>query len=249
MKALVIIPTYNERDNLAPLVEEIRLHTQAYDVSILIVDSNSPDGTGNVADQLARGHSKIFTLHQPKKMGLGKAYLDGFRWALHSEFDVIVTMDADFSHDPRYIPEMLSQLERYDLIVGSRHVPGAAFVDWPFYRKLLSRFANWYARTIIGVGLCDLTNAFQCFRQKFLRAILEPEPRSEGYAFLIELKLRLLMQGARVLEIPITFKDRTRGQSKISKRVIWESAFRVWQFGAERRFGVPRKHCEGVLRN
>lgn len=237
MKALVIIPTYNEKDNIVDLVEQIQAHTRGYDVSILIVDSHSPDGTGEVADQISRQNSKVHVFHQTKKLGLGKAYLDGFRWALNCNCDAIVTMDADFSHDPCYIPQLLGQLGSYDFIIGSRYAPGGAVVNWPLHRRLLSRFANAYARTLIGIGLRDLTNAYQCFPHRFLRILLEPELRSTGYAFLIEFKLRFLMRHARVLEIPIIFKDRTRGESKVSKRVIFESAFRVWQFAMERRFG------------
>ncbi len=235
MKTLVIVPTYNEKDNVRPLVNEIQTHTKGSDVSILIVDSHSPDGTGEIANQLGRERAEIHALHQPGKLGLGKAYLDGFKWAFQMDFDYIVTMDADFSHPPSAIPEMIRKMKDYDLVIGSRYAPGGQLVNWPWTRKLISGFGNWYARTIIGLDLHDLTNGFHCFRRTLLERILVPLPKSEGYVFLIELKFRSLMQNARVLEIPIVFANRTQGKSKISRRVIWEAAFRVWQLAAEKK--------------
>ena len=235
MKALIIIPTYNERENMEPLVEQIQIHAKGHDSSILIVDSNSPDGTGQVADQLKKRHPNLYVFHQPKKLGLGKAYIDGLRWALNWKCDAIVTMDADFSHDPSYIPQMLGLLANYDFIIGSRHTAGGKVVNWPIYRTILSKCANFYARTLIGMPLNDLTNAYQCFHHRFLPILLEPELRSTGYAFLIEFKLRFVERDARIVEIPIIFRDRTKGESKVSKRVIFESMLRVWQYAAERR--------------
>ncbi len=236
MKTLVITPTYNEKGNIGSLVDEILSHTKGFDVSILVVDSHSPDGTGQIADQLAREHPQVHVLHQSGKLGLGKAYLDGFTWAFQRDFDAIVTMDADFSHPPSAIPEMIRQMDRFDLVIGSRYVQGGELVNWPWTRKLISGFGNWYARTIIGVGLHDLTNGFHCFRRTLLEKILEPAPKSEGYVFLIELKFRSLMLKARHLEIPIVFANRTQGKSKISRRIILEAAFRVWELAAQKRY-------------
>ena len=234
MKTLILTPTYNERGNIEALINQIQAQTREEQVSILVIDSNSPDGTGEIIDILARNRSGVYALHQPSKQGLGKAYLDGFRWALDKGFEVIFTMDADFSHDPVYIPSMLREIERVDLVIGSRYVRGGGVVNWPWPRRVVSRFGNWYAKTIMGIQLNDFTSGFQCFRAKLLEKILSPPVSSEGYVFLIELKFRASMEKARIFETPIIFKDRTRGESKISKGIIREAAVRVWQFAKQK---------------
>ena len=234
MKILIIIPTYNEQGNIAILISEIWAQTAGHDISILIVDSHSPDGTGETVEGMARSDARIHVLHQPLKLGLGKAYLEGFHWAFQRDFELIVTMDADLSHDPAYIPEMIRQAANYDLVIGSRYVRGGGAINWSLSRKMISGFGNWYAKTIVGIPLNDLTSGFHCFHRQLLQGLLEPEPQSEGYVFLIELKFRSVIKKARVLEIPIIFRDRLRGKSKISKRIIGEAAVRVWQFAAKR---------------
>lgn len=234
-KALIVIPTYNERENIERLISTIQsVETHRYHMDILVVDSNSPDGTGEVIEDLRRRNSNLYVCHQPKKLGLGKAYLDGFRYMkeqLPTPYDVIITMDADFSHHPRYLPAMLEMLDNYDLVVGSRYVRGGGFENWPKQRILLSRFANLYAKTLTGLPVNDLTSGFHCFRKEALRRVLKFKimMRADGYAFLIELKFLAAREGFRIKEVPIVFCDRTIGSSKISRRVLFESALIPWK--------------------
>lgn len=236
-KALIVIPTYNEKENIQEMVPMIcAVHVPDWQLEILVVDSNSPDGTGPLLEEMKKTEPRLHVYHQSQKLGLGKAYLDGFRY-LEEElsgpsFDAVLTMDADFSHHPRYLAGMLQKLADCDLVVGSRYVAGGRLENWPWDRKVLSRFANFYAKTLTGVSVSDLTAGFHCFRREALRNVLKLQRffiDAEGYAFLIELKFLTTYLGYRVGEIPIIFSDRTKGTSKISERVIFESALIPWK--------------------
>lgn len=227
-QALVVIPTYNERDN----IEAITRAALAADprVSVLIVDDNSPDGTGEVADQLAKADPRVQVLHREKKEGLGKAYLHAFRWGLEHGYDRLIEMDADFSHDPKYLPTMLDASEAgADVVVGSRWVPGGGTVNWGVGRQVLSQGGSLYARTVLGVPLRDLTAGFLCFHRRVLEAIDLEQVKSSGYSFQIELKYRALKKGFVVKEIPIVFEDRRVGQSKMSRKIFVEALTMVWK--------------------
>jgi dolichol-phosphate mannosyltransferase len=228
-RAVVIIPTYNERQNVERLVEQVLGQDSRLDV--LIVDDNSPDGTGELADQLAAGSDRIHVLHRPRKLGLGTAYLAGFRWALErSRYGLVFEMDADFSHDPKHLPEFLEAVEDADLVLGSRYRYGkVTVVNWPMGRLLLSYFANINARAVTGLPLFDATGGFKCFRREVLEAIDLEAVRSNGYAFQIEMSFRAWRRGFRIAEIPIVFVDRTEGESKMSKRIVREAVWMVWR--------------------
>ncbi len=223
--ALVCIPTYNERENISSIVEEL---LRVAPVDVLIIDDNSPDGTGAVADGLADQHARVHVLHRPGKQGLGRAYLAGFRWALERTYKFIFEMDADFSHQPRYIPEFLRAIQDYDLVLGSRYVSGGGTVNWSSLRKLISKGGSLYARRILGVDVSDLTGGFKCFRREVLLAIDLDSVECTGYAFQIELTYRALEQGFRVKEIPIVFYEREAGRSKMDSSIVLEAATKVW---------------------
>ena len=225
-RAVVVIPTYNERINLPLIVPQILEQDPAFDV--LVVDDNSPDGTGQLADALAAAEPRIHVLHRPGKAGLGKAYIAGFRWALDHGYDLIFEMDADFSHDPKFLPEFLRAAEHADLVLGSRYHSGVNVINWPISRLLLSLGANAYARWISGLPLSDATGGFKCFRRKVLEAIDLESVRSNGYAFQIEMSFRAWRKGFRLLELPIVFTDRVEGTSKMSKRIVREAIWMVW---------------------
>lgn len=227
-QALVVIPTYNERDN----IEAITTAALAADprVSVLIVDDNSPDGTGDVADRIAKAEPRVQVLHREKKEGLGKAYLHAFRWGLEQGYQRLIEMDADFSHDPKYLPVMLDASDAgADVVVGSRWVPGGGTVNWGVGRQILSQGGSLYARTVLGVPLRDLTAGFLCFHRRVLEAIDLEQVRSSGYSFQIELKYRALKKGFVVKEIPIVFEDRRVGQSKMSRKIFVEALTMVWK--------------------
>ncbi len=227
-RALVCIPTYNEADNIEPITEAV-LRAEPR-VDILVVDDNSPDGTGRIADALAAKEPRIRVLHREKKEGLGRAYLAAFRWALAEGYTYIIEMDADFSHDPRYLPGMLDAAEEdTDLVLGSRYVTGGGTVNWGLGRRLISRGGSLYARTILGVDVQDLTGGFKCFRRRVLESIDLDAVRSTGYAFQIELTYRTLKKGFIVREFPIVFEDRRVGQSKMSRRIFLEALTMVWK--------------------
>ncbi len=234
MKALILIPTYNEKENITELIPLIRRETAGLPVEIMVIDSGSPDGTGEAVTAMTQKDSGLYLLQQNAKLGLGRAYIDGMRWALDRGYDVIITMDADFSHHPRYVPEMLGKIGDCDLVVGSRYIPGGQLRDWPWSRRILSRFANAYARKITGLPFSDLTAGFQCFQGELLRKVLRYPLRADGYAFLISLKFWSVVQQARLAEIPIIFTDRTHGSTKISHRVIFESIIFVWKIFFQR---------------
>ncbi|HKD40123.1 MAG TPA: polyprenol monophosphomannose synthase [Myxococcaceae bacterium] len=226
--ALVCIPTFNERDN----VEAIARAALDADsrVDVLVIDDNSPDGTGRIADQLAANEPRAHVLHRPNKEGLGRAYLDGFRWALERGYEFILEMDADFSHDPKYLPRFLDQAKAgVDLVLGSRYVAGGGTVNWGRMRKLVSQGGSLYARTVLGLHLRDLTGGFKCFRRRVLESIDLASVHSTGYAFQIELTYRAIKKGFKVLEVPIVFEDRRVGQSKMSWRIALEALAMVWK--------------------
>ncbi|MDH5198348.1 MAG: polyprenol monophosphomannose synthase, partial [Gemmatimonadota bacterium] len=221
-KALVIIPTYNERNNLQLIVPLVL--GQDPRIEILVVDDNSPDGTGQLADETAAREPRVHTLHRPGKLGLGTAYLAGFRWALERDYEYVFEMDADFSHDPKHLPQFLAAIEHADLVLGSRYLGGrVTVVNWPMPRLLLSYFANIYARIVTGVRLCDATGGFRCFRRRVLVGIDLETVHSNGYAFQIEMSTRAARKGFRIVEIPIVFVDRTDGVSKMSKAIVREA--------------------------
>ncbi len=228
-RAVVIIPTYTERQNVERLVEQVLGQDSRLDV--LIVDDNSPDGTGELADELAARSERVHALHRAKKLGLGTAYLAGFQWALQRpEYGFVFEMDADFSHDPKHLPEFLAAIEDADLVLGSRYRYGkVTVVNWPMGRLLLSYFANIYARAVTGLPLFDATGGFKCFRREVLEAIDLQSVRSNGYAFQIEMSFRAWRRGFRIAEIPIVFVDRTEGESKMSKRIVREAVWMVWR--------------------
>jgi len=225
-RALICLPTYNEIDNLRPMVAAIRAVVPA--VEILVIDDNSPDGTGALADELAAADRQVHVLHRAGKEGLGKAYLAGFAWALSRGYGLIMEMDCDFSHDPKYLPAMLAAAGQADLVLGSRYVAGGGTVNWGLGRKLISRGGSLYARTILGLSVRDLTGGFKCFRREVLEAIDLPSVECTGYAFQIELTYRASRKGFTVREIPIVFADRRVGHSKMSRRIVLEAIRKVW---------------------
>ncbi|WP_044191447.1 polyprenol monophosphomannose synthase [Hyalangium minutum] len=227
-RALVCIPTYNEADNLGPITQAVLKAEPRVD--ILVVDDNSPDGTGKLADELAAKEPRIRVLHREKKEGLGRAYLAAFRWALAEGYTYIIEMDADFSHDPRYLPGLLDTAEAgADLVLGSRYVHGGGTVNWGVGRKVISRGGSLYARTILGVDVRDLTGGFKCFNRRVLESIELDQVKSTGYAFQIELTYRTLKKGFTVRELPIVFEDRRVGQSKMSRKIFLEALTMVWK--------------------
>lgn len=236
MKALVIVPTYNEKENLPDIVPEILAQDDS--LHVLVVDDNSPDGTGAIADGLARTHSgRVFVLHRALKNGLGQAYLAGFRWALERDFDYIFEMDADFSHDPKFLPDFLNAIQDADLVIGSRYISGVNVVNWPMSRLLLSYFANVYSRIVTGLNLRDSTGGFKCFRRAVLEAIDFDRVQSNGYSFQIEMSLRAAKKGFTLKEIPIVFVDRQEGASKMSNAIIREAIWMVWRLRLLSIFG------------
>lgn len=235
----VIIPTYNERDNLEPIVTRIR--TAVPDADILVVDDNSPDGTGEIADKLTALDSHVHVLHRQGKAGLGAAYIAGFGWALEKGYGVLVEHDADGSHDPADLPSMLAALEDADLVIGSRYVPGGTTVNWPRSREFLSRGANVYARLMLGIGVHDVTAGYRAYRADTLRGIGLDEVMSQGYCFQIDLTVRTAQEGFTIAEVPITFTERARGASKMSRAIVAEALWRVAQWGVAGRLGRRRR--------
>ncbi len=225
-RVLVIVPTYNEAKNLPQIVPAIL--AQDSRIEILVVDDNSPDGTGRLADEMGRAEPRIHCLHRSTKEGLGRAYIAGFRWALEQGFDLIFEMDADFSHDPTFLSKFLAAASGADLVLGSRYKTGVNVINWPVSRLLLSLGANAYARWITGMPLTDSTGGFKCFRRQVLAAIDLDQVRSNGYAFQIEMSFRAWKKGFRIVEVPIIFHDRVEGQSKMNKRIVREAVWMVW---------------------
>jgi dolichol-phosphate mannosyltransferase len=227
-RGLVIIPTYNERENLPRLVPMVLAQDERLDV--LIIDDASPDGTGEVADGLAAETPRISVMHRTGKLGLGTAYLAGFRWGLDRGYAWLFEMDADFSHDPAHLPALIEALDRYDLVLGSRYLEGrVSVVNWPIGRVLLSYFANVYARVVTGLQVWDATGGFKAFRREVLEGIALDRIESTGYAFQIETSMRAWKKGFRIGEVPIVFVDRTVGESKMSQHIFREAVWRLWK--------------------
>jgi dolichol-phosphate mannosyltransferase len=228
-RALIVVPTYNEAQNLPRIAPQML--DQDARLEILVVDDNSPDGTGAVADELASREPRIHVLHRSGKLGLGTAYLDRFRWALERGYDYMFEMDADFSHDPnKHLPQFFAAIGDADLVLGSRYLAGrVTVVNWPMGRLLLSYGANIYARIATGLPLRDATGGFKCFRRRVLETLDLNAVRSNGYAFQIEMSFRAWRRGFRIVEIPIVFVDRTQGESKMSRAIMWEAVWMVWR--------------------
>jgi dolichol-phosphate mannosyltransferase len=237
---LLCLPTYDERENLAAMVEALDKVRERTTVpgDVLVIDDNSPDGTGAIADELARDRPWLHVLHRPGKEGLGRAYLAGFRWALARDYAYVLEMDCDFSHDPESVPSLLeAAIGGADLVLGSRYVPGGGTEDWGLSRRLISAGGCLYARTILGVRIRDLTGGFKCFRRAVLERIPLEDVDAQGYMFQIEMTYRAIRDGFRVVEVPIMFADRRLGGSKMSRRIVLEAVRRV----PELRLGALRK--------
>jgi len=226
VKVLVVIPTYNERENMERLLGRV-LNVDP-GIEVLVVDDNSPDGTGVLVETLAQSYPRIHLLKRESKQGLGPAYIAGFRWGLARHFEAFMEMDADLSHRPRYIPKFLSLIQSHDLVIGSRWVKGGGIANWPFSRVLLSRMASIYSRVILGIPVCDLTAGFICYRRSVLESLPLDQLHSDGYGFQIEMKYRSWLKGFRIVEFPIWFTDRKVGDSKISRRIVFEALKIVW---------------------
>jgi dolichol-phosphate mannosyltransferase len=236
--AVVVMPTYNERQNLEAVAGRVRAALPAAD--LLVVDDNSPDGTGDIADKLAEADPHVHVMHRTEKAGLGKAYIAGFGWALERGYDVIMEMDADGSHQPEYLPALLAALADADLAIGSRWVRGGTVVNWPKSREALSRAANLYTRLMLGLAVRDATAGFRAYRAATLRRISLDQVQSAGYCFQIDLTIRVAEAGLRIAEVPITFVEREHGASKMSNAIILEAFWRVAQWGMARRLRRPR---------
>ncbi len=239
----VVIPTYNERENIGPIVEAVRseLDSLGAEHTVLVVDDSSPDGTGELADRLAASDPHVQVMHRPAKRGLGPAYIAGFQRALDAGAELIVEMDADFSHDPAYLALMLEAAGDADLVLGSRYVEGGGIRNWRLRRRIVSRGGSLYARVVLGLPVSDLTGGFKCFRRAVLEAIDLPGVRSQGYAFQVELTYRAIQLGFRVKEIPIVFTERREGQSKMTREIVLEAAWMVpsLRLGAPARRRLP----------
>jgi dolichol-phosphate mannosyltransferase len=222
----LVLPTYDEAENVEPIVAAALAKLPA-SARILIVDDDSPDSTGAIADRLAEGEERVEVLHRPRKEGLGPAYIAGFRRALAGGAGLVLEMDADFSHDPAYLPRLLAEAERADLVIGSRYVPGGGVGDWGALRRGISRAGSAYARGVLGVDVRDLTGGFKCFRREVLEAIDLDTVRSRGYAFQVELTYRAIQLGFSVAEVPIVFRDRRVGSSKMDRSIVLEAIWRV----------------------
>lgn len=236
---LVVIPTYNERENLGPILD--RLQKVLPDVDVLVVDDGSPDGTGALADERAAANDHVHVLHRTEKAGLGAAYIAGFRWGLAREYNTIVEMDADGSHAPEDLPRLLDAVGDADLAIGSRYVPGGAVVNWPLNRQVLSRGANIYSQVALGMRTRDITAGFRAYRRPVLEKLALDEVNSHGYCFQIDLTIRTADAGFEIVEVPITFTEREIGESKMSGSIIREAFLRVAKWGAERRWHQLRK--------
>lgn len=233
MKAMVIIPTYNEVENISKLVKTI---LKKKDFQVLIVDDNSPDGTGDTADELSQEYQdRVFVIHRQKKMGLGAAYIEGFKFALKAKVDYIFTMDADFSHNPEYLPDFLKKIndKECDVVIGSRYLKGVSVVNWPIRRLILSRTANWYTQLITGLKIKDCTSGFKCFRKEVLENINLNKIKSNGYSFIVEMNYQCQSRGFKLCEVPIIFVDRQSGQSKFSRKILLEAIFTVWKLAID----------------
>jgi len=220
MKTLLIIPTYNEVENLRPLLKEISAY--ATNMDVLIVDDHSPDGTGELADQLSQENACVHVLHRPGKLGLGTAYIAGFQYALEHDYEAAFEMDADFSHDPRYLPAFLQAIAEADVVIGSRYIPGGDTPNWSLLRRLISGGGNIFARVLLGISVHDCTAGYRLYRRRVLEGLDLQTVQSQGYAFQIEMAYRAMQQGFRIVETPIVFVDRRVGKSKMSRKIVLE---------------------------
>ena len=227
LKALVIVPTFNERENLPPLID--RLMKLPSVVEVLVVDDNSPDGTGKLADEIAAKNPLVHVLHRQEKNGLGRAYIAGFKWALERDFEFIFEMDGDFSHNPDDIPSFLVAAQDADLVIGSRYDKGIRVINWPLKRLMLSMGAAKYVQIITGLPISDPTGGFKCFRRRTLMSLNLDAIRSNGYSFQIEMSHKIWRRGLKIVEVPIVFTDRFHGTSKMSRQIVWEALFMVWR--------------------
>lgn len=234
-KTLVVTPTYNEAENITKLIESVL--SQGSEIEMLVIDDNSPDGTATIIKQLMETNPRLHLIERPGKMGLGTAYVEGFKYALKHSFEFIIEMDADFSHDPNEIPNLLKKAENYDLVLGSRYVDGIRILNWPIGRLILSYGASLYTRIITGLPIKDTTGGFKCFRRKVLESIDLNKIKSNGYAFQIEMNFKAWKKGFRIVEHPIIFADRTHGSSKMSKKIVIEAIFLVWKLKFQSLFG------------
>ncbi len=225
-RALIIFPTYNEKENIERIVEDVLKQDEI--IEVLIVDDNSPDGTGDIADRIAEDNPRIHVEHRAEKSGLGTAYIHGFKWAIAHSYDYVFEMDADYSHKPEYLPHFLEAIKDNDLVLGSRYISGVNVINWPMSRLLLSYYANVYTRIVTGLPVCDATGGFKCFRREVLEAIDLDKVRSNGYTFQIEMSMRAYKRGFKIREIPIIFVDREHGHSKMSKKIVREAVWMVW---------------------
>ena len=238
-RVLVIVPTYQERENIEAVVRRVLDCVDTADV--LVVDDDSPDGTGKIADELAAADPRVQVLHRTAKAGLGAAYIAGFDWGLARGYGVLVEMDADGSHPPEQLPRLLAALSDADLVLGSRYVPGGAVVNWPRSREFLSRGANIYSRALLGIPLRDMTGGYRAYRRTVLEAIDYPNVASQGYCFQVDLARRVVAAGYRVVEVPITFVERERGESKMSGEIVREAFWRVTRWGSAARLQQLRR--------
>ena len=238
MSTLVIIPTYNESENVETILGRVRDAVPA--AHVLVVDDGSPDGTGKLAEARAEADDQVHVLHRPGKAGLGAAYIAGFDWGLAAGYDVLVEMDADGSHAPEQLPRLLAALDRADVVLGSRWVPGGAVVNWPSTRKAISRAGNLYTRVALGIRLRDATGGYRAYRRSALERIDYRDAQSQGYCFQVDLAWRAMQAGLRVTEVPITFVERERGESKMSGSIVREAFVRVSEWGVRHRGGQLR---------
>jgi dolichol-phosphate mannosyltransferase len=236
MKTLIIIPTYNELENLPRLLPEVLSKEEG--IHILIVDDNSPDGTAAFVENEMKNNNRIHLIKRPSKQGLGTAYIAGFKFAIQNGYDFVFEMDADFSHDPKEIPRFLDEIKNSDVILGSRYINGVNVINWPMRRLLLSSFANLYTRFITGMPVHDATGGYKCFRRKVLEAINLEKVTSNGYAFQIEMSFKAWKKGFKVKEIPIIFVDRVKGKSKMSRKIVREAVTMVWKLRLKSIFGL-----------
>jgi dolichol-phosphate mannosyltransferase len=235
-KTLIIIPTYNEAENIATTITEV-IGLNIPDLCVLIVDDNSPDKTGDIVDEIAQNDSRVRLIRRPGKTGLGTAYVSGFKYAIENGFDLVFEMDADLSHNPKDIPKFIDRMQDYDLVIGSRYVKGVNVINWPLSRLLLSLGANWYTRAVTRLPIHDCTSGFKCFRIEVLKNIDVNNISSDGYSFQIEMTYKAWQRGFRILEIPIIFVDREKGVSKMSHRVMHEAMWMVWKLRIAGIFG------------
>jgi dolichol-phosphate mannosyltransferase len=237
MHTLVIVPTYNEIENIQAFLDQV-LSVTPPEVEVLVVDDGSPDGTGKLVMSLGQENPRIHLLERTRKLGLGLAYVAGFKWGITGGYDALIEMDADFSHHPKYLPPMLDYLKQYDFVIGSRYVKGGGTVNWGLSRKFISRAGSFYSRTILGAPIWDFTGGFNGWNRKVLTSIELDTIRSDGYSFQIELKYRSFSKGFEFFEFPIVFEDRRVGQSKMSNKIVFDAVLKVWEFRSLPRSGL-----------